>query len=306
VIQIQKGVKIMSVLTGTLSNEKGLSAFIRKHPLVAYFVLAFAGTWLVISPLVMDAMGLIKLADVAWLLFYLLASITGPNLAAFYVTGVLEGKAGMGRLLRRMFQFRAGLQWYAAVLFTFLVVWLIAYSLLYNGAPFANLAANPSLLLSIFLPNVIFGLLIPSIGEEPGWRGFALPQMQKYYGPLTATLVIGFLHGIWHLPALFTPMLGPFTMNGFIIFVLTAAAGTFIYTWIFNNTRGSIWIAMLLHSSSNAASKLVSELVPTDVELTGWMKVLESGWINVIAFWLIALILLIATRGRLGFRASEQ
>jgi uncharacterized protein len=135
-------------------------------------------------------------------------------------------------------------------------------------------------LLSIFLPNVIFGLLIPSIAEEPGWREFALPHMQKRYGPSMATLVLGLLHGIWHLPALFTPMLGPFAWNSFIMFVLTATAGTFIYIWVFNNTRGSVWIAMLLHSSSNAASKLVSELVPKDVELTGWLKVLESGWIR--------------------------
>jgi len=296
----------MSILTGTLSNEKGLSAFIRKYPLIAYFVLAFAGTWLVISPLVMDAIGLIKLSDVAWMLFYLLASITGPNLAAFYVTGVLEGQAGMGRLFRRMFQFRAGLQWYVAVLFTFLVVWLTAYSLLYNGAPLANLAAHPSLLFSAFLPNVIIGLLIPSIGEEPGWRGFALPRMQKLYGPVIASLILGTLHGVWHLPALFTPMLGPFSVDGFVIFVLTAAAGTFIYTWIFNNTRGSVWIAMLLHASSNAASKLTSELVPKDVVLTGWLKVLDSGWINVIAFGAAALTLVVLTRGTLGYRPDRS
>ena len=296
----------MSTITGTLSNEKGISSFIQSHPIIAYFILAFAGTWLVISPLVMDAFEIIQLSDAVWMLFYLLASLTGPNLAAFWVTGVIEGKAGMGRLFRRMFQVRAGLHWYMVVLFVFLGVWLAAYSFLYNGVPLANLLADPSVLVSVFLPNILIGLLIPSIAEEPGWRGFALPQMQKYYGPLTATLVIGFLHGIWHLPALFTPMLGPFTMSGFIIFVLTAAAGTFIYTWIFNNTRGSVWIAMLLHSSSNAASKLVSELVPTDVELTGWMKMLESGWINVIAFWSIALVLVIVTRGRLGFRGSER
>jgi membrane protease YdiL (CAAX protease family) len=75
-------------------------------------------------------------------------------------------------------------------------------------------------------------------------------------------------------------MLGPFTLNGFIMFVLTATAGTFIHTWVFKNTHGSVWIAMLLHSSSNAASKLVSELVPKNVELTGSLKVLESGWIR--------------------------
>lgn len=292
----------MSTITVAVSNEKRFSAFIRSHPIIAYFMLAFAGTWLVISPLVMDAFGLIKLSDPAWMLFYLLASLTGPNLAAFWVTGVIEGKAGMGRLFRRMFQVRAGLQWYAVVLFIFLSIWLAAYSFLYNGAPFAKLVANPSLLLSMFLPNVIFGLLIPSIAEEPGWRGFALPQMQKHYGPVLATLVLGLLHGIWHLPALFTPMLGPFTMSGFIMFVLTAAAGTFIYTWVFNNTRGSVWIAMVLHSSSNAASKLVSELVPKDVELSGWMKILESGWINVIVFTAAALLLVLFTRGTLGYK----
>jgi uncharacterized protein len=296
----------MSTLTGALSSERGFSSFVRRHPIVAYFILAFAGTWLVISPLVMDALGLIKLSQAAWMLFYLLASLTGPNLAAFWVTGVIEGRAGMGRLLRRIFQVRAGLQWYAVVLFVFLGIWLIAYSLLYKGAPLANLAANPSLLLSMFLPNVLIGLLIPSIAEEPGWRGFALPRMQKTYGPIVATLVLGTLHGIWHLPALFTPMLGPFTMNGFIIFVLTAAAGTFIYTWVFNNTRGSVWIAMVLHASSNAASKLVGELIPKDVELTGWLKLLNSGWINVIAFALAAILLVILTRGTLGYRPDRS
>lgn len=296
----------MSTLTGALSSERGFSSFVRRHPIVSYFILAFAGTWIIISPLVMDALGLIKLSEAAWMLFYLLASLTGPNLAAFWVTGVIEGRAGMSRLFRRIFQVRAGLQWYAVVLFVFLGIWLIAYSLLYKGAPLANLAANPSLLLSMFLPNVVIGLLIPSIAEEPGWRGFALPRMQKTYGPIVATLVLGILHGIWHLPALFTPMLGPFTMNGFIIFVLTAAAGTFIYTWVFNNTRGSVWIAMVLHASSNAASKLVSELIPKDVELTGWLKLLSSGWINVIAFALAAILLVILTRGTLGYRPDRS
>lgn len=100
-------------------------------------------------------------------------------------------------------------------------------------------------------------------------------------------------------------MLGPFTFDGFIMFVLTAMGGTFIYTWVFNNTRGSIWIAMVLHSSSNAASKLVSELIPKDVELTSWMKILDSGWINVIVFALAALLLVVLTRGTLSYRSDH-
>lgn len=295
----------MSTVTGTVPAEKGISAYVRKHPLIAYFFLAFAGTWLLLLPLVMDNVELINLSDGATMLFFILSSIVGPNLAAFYVTGVLEGKAGMGRLFRRIFQVRAGVQWYAVALFSFLTIWLVAYSFLYKGAPIANLIANPSMLLTIFLPSMLIGLIIPSIGEEPGWRGFALPHLQKLYGPVIGTLILGTLHGFWHLPAFFTPFLGPITLNGFITFVLTATAGTFIYTWVFNHTRTSVWIAMVVHASSNAASKLVTELIPKDVELTGWMQVLDSGWINVIAFGVTAVALVILTRGTLGYKSDR-
>ena len=140
-------------------------------------------------------------------------------------------------------------------------------------------------------------MIIPSIGEEPGWRGFALPHLQAAYGPIMATIILGTLRGIWHLPALFTPLLGPFTVEGFIVFVLTAAAGTFLYTWVFNNTRGSIWMAMVLHASRNAASQVVSSLIPDNVILT--------GWINVIVFTLTALLVVMLTRGTLGYRSER-
>jgi membrane protease YdiL (CAAX protease family) len=262
--------------------------------------------WLLVAPLVMDAFELIQLPDIVTLLLFVLSSWSGPTVAAYWVTGVLEGKAGMTRLFRKTFQFRAGLQWYAIALFIFLSIWLAAYSFLYNGAPFAALAANPMILLSSFLPSVLLGLLIPSIGEEPGWRGFALPRLQVAYGPVLGTLILGVLHGVWHLPALFTPFLGPFTMEKFIIFVLTAAAGTFIYTWVFNNTRGSVWIAMVMHAASNAASQLITPLIQDDVVLPGWMEVLAAGWINVIVFWLVAVGLVIFTRGTLGYRPEQS
>lgn len=296
----------MTTLTHPSTSEKGFTTFIRSHPLIAYFAMAYAGMWIVISPLVMDSFGWIELSDGLSLLLFVLSSLSGPALAAFWVTGVLEGRAGMARLLRRTFQVRAGLQWYAVALFIFLAIWLAAYSFLYAGAPIRNLIANPSLLLSAFLPSVIMGLIIPSIGEEPGWRGFALPRLQAAYGPVVATLILGTLHGVWHLPALFTPLLGPFTVEGFITFLLTAAAGTFIYTWVFNNTHGSVWMAMVLHASSNAASQLVSSLIPEDVPLTGWMKVLESGWINVIVFTAMAVLLVLLTRGTLGYSTEKQ
>ncbi|HSL30945.1 MAG TPA: type II CAAX endopeptidase family protein [Anaerolineales bacterium] len=295
----------MSVLTNTLSADRGFSGFIRRHPLVSYFVLAYGIMWLAISPMVADALEIANIPDVLSLLSYILSSLLGPTVAAFWVTGVLEGKSGMRTLLRRTFQFRAGWQWYTVVLFVPLMIWFGAYSFLYNGAPLMGLVSNPSLLVSIFLPNVLIGLLIPSIGEEPGWRGFALPRLQKLYGPILGTLILGTLHGVWHLPALLTPMFDPFTITGFIEFVLTAIAASFLYTWVFNNTGGNVWIAIVLHSSGNAAVKLLSELIPQDVVLSGWLKVLDSGWINLIAFGMVAALLLIMTRGRLGYQPDQ-
>ncbi len=280
-------------------------SFTNRFPLITFFLLAFAGTWLVLSPWVFDTFGWIEIPDELGIILFILSTFTGPFFAAFYVTGKLEGKEGKKNLWRRIFQMRVGLVWYVAVLFTFLLVWLTAYNLLYRGAPLAALIANPALMVTAFLPNVLTGLLIPSLGEEPGWRGFALPRLQKDFGPVLGTLILGTLHGIWHLPALFTPLLGPFSWDSFLTFVLTAAAGTFIYTWVFNNTRGSVWIAILLHASSNAASSLVGSLIPEGVELTSWQSALDAGWLNVIAFSLAAVLLIIFTRSKLGYRPEQ-
>src|SRR5687768_8481016 len=194
----------MSTITGTMSNEKGISAFIRSHPLVSYFFLAYAWMWLFVAPLVMDAFGLMQLSDLMSLVLFVLSSWSGPTVAAYWVTGVLEGKAGIKRLFRRTFQFRAGLQWYAVALFAFPSIWIAAYSFLYEGAPFATLAANPYLLISTFLPSVLMGMLITSIGEELAWRGFALPRLQFRYNTLTSSLIVGTFWTLFYLPLFFT------------------------------------------------------------------------------------------------------
>jgi membrane protease YdiL (CAAX protease family) len=81
---------------------------------------------------------------------------------------------------------------------------------------------------------------------------------------------------------------------------------TFLYSWVYNGSRGNVWIAIVLHASGNAATQLTNELVPKDVEFTGFMKVLESGWVNLIAFGIVAILLLILTRGTLGYRPERE
>jgi hypothetical protein len=81
----------MSTLTGTLLAEKGISAFIKSHPLISYFFLAYAGMWIVISPLVLDSLGVMNLSDEMSLIFFILSSFSGPTIAAYVVTGILQG-----------------------------------------------------------------------------------------------------------------------------------------------------------------------------------------------------------------------
>ena len=280
-----------------------------RHPLTAYFTLAFAGSWLALLPVALAqgeyALGLLPytVPEVAFVLLFVLATVSGPLLAAVLVTGAVEGRAGVRRLLGRIGQWRVDLRWYAVALLAPLTIWLAAFSLFLGGQPAIDLLRQWPLLLTGFLPAVAAGLLIPALGEEPGWRGFALPRLQRQYGPVAASVILGALHGLWHLPAFFMPVLGPFGPDKLVSFILTAMAATFLYTWLFNRARGSVLLAMLLHASSNAASMLLTGIIPADLPLTGWAReFVDGGWISVLAFGLTAALLVTFTRGGLGYR----
>ena len=166
-----------------------------------------------------------------------------------------------------------------------------------------------SLLFTVFLPTTVLFLLTDALGEEPGWRGFALPRLQQRYGPVVGTVVLGTLHSFWHLPTGFTMggPLYPLRFVTFVTFVLTGIAGTFIYTWIYNHARGSIFIAVLIHAAANAATSVVTLLLPAHPSLGGLVSALYyDGWSNVIAFGAVAVLLIVFTRGRLGYKAEQN
>jgi membrane protease YdiL (CAAX protease family) len=286
---------------------------VNRHPLVAYFVIAFAGTWLTILPLLLgqDGLGLFPYRfGEAGILFAVLGTFTGPLLAAYVVTAVTAGKTGVRALLRRYVQWRVGLRWYFVALFGYLLIWLAGYSVWLNGTPVAALIAQPSLLLSAYLIPLTL-LLILAFGEETGWRGFALPRLQQQYGPMRGTLVLATLHGLWHIPVLLVPGFvsgSSFSVPFIVGWIATVIAATFLYTWIFNHTGGSLLIAILVHAGSNASSSLLSALVPTDPALSGWQAAIyDSRWnlANLIPFAVFAALMIVFTRGRLAYRLER-
>ena len=302
-----------STTTAELATGSPLQRFIRNHPLVAYFVIAFVGTWLTILPLLLgqDGLGLLPYQfGEAGILFALLATFTGPLLAAYVVTAITSGQAGLRALWRRYGQWRVGVRWYLIALFGYFLIWLAGYSVWLNGIPLFNLIADPSLIFSAYLVPLAF-MLILALGEETGWRGFALPRLQQRYGPLGGTLILATLHGLWHVPALLVPGFvsdSTFSLPFIVGWMATVVAATFLYTWIFNNTEGSLLIAILVHAGANAASALLSEVVPEDPALNGWQAAIyNSSWnlANLIPFAIFAVLVIVFTRGRLSYRPDQ-
>jgi membrane protease YdiL (CAAX protease family) len=266
---------------------------------VAYFILAFAGAWLFIAPILLSqrAWGLITLPEPLLLILFLLSTFMGPAPAAFIVTGIIEGKDGVKQLLRRMMQWRVGLGWYLLVIIGYPVVFLGGLLVALGPAPLTTLIQNWPLIFTAYLPLIPFGIVYPGLGEEPGWRGFALPRLQGRYGPLVASLVLGALHALWHLPVYFIPgaiAAGGFDPTVFVANTLAIMASTFVWTWLFNSGKGSILFAMVVHATSNAASGFIPQLIPTGGA--------DDPFFTFKLMTVVALLVLLVTRGRLAYQ----
>lgn len=271
----------------------------RNHPLPSFFVLAYAGSWLVEVPLLLSqrGFGLINVPEPVLFIIFLFAAYFGSLLAAFVVTAATLGRPGVKQLLWRMGQWRVGILWYLVPILGYPLVYLVAYSFVLGAEPFTAFFQNWQLFFTTYIPLVLFGILFPSLGEEPGWRGFALPRLQLGYGPLIGSLILGILHGLWHLPAYFIPgaiLPGRFDPTAFIANTCAIIALTFTWTWIFNNAKGSVLIAMIVHGASNASGYIFNLFTPPD-----------DPWATFKIFAVVALIIIVLTRGRLSYNPND-
>jgi membrane protease YdiL (CAAX protease family) len=287
-------------------RNEGVARLIRRHPLPAFFVLAYVGAWLFIAPILLSQMALkvLEIPDALLLGLFIGATYAGPLPAALIVTSLTDGRAGVKSLLRRIVQWRGGLRWYLVVLLGYPAVYVAGYSFMLGVEPLQALLQTWPLLLTSYLPLVLFGILWPGLGEEPGWRGFALPRLQRQYGPLAGSLILGTLHAFWHFPVYFVPGLilpGAFDLTAFIANSLAIVVMTIVWTWIFNNTRGSVWMAMLTHGASNANSMTFPGLMA----VSGLAALPDDQWATLKFFGVCALLIIIATRGRLSYKRED-
>jgi len=247
-----------------------MTSFVKRYPLPTYFILAFAAFW-----------AFLPLASVSPALPPALGTF-GPALAAIITSGIAEGRNGIKALFQRLREWRVAAPWYVVALGLPVVVGLLAVGI--AAVLGSDTASQIGSLSAASLIVFVF-----AIGEELGWRGFALPRLLVGRSALSASLILGALHAIWHWPLLLLP--GQLLSgNPLLAHSSTVLAQSIIFTWIFKHTRGSAFMAVLLHGAINAASILYQGIDPA---WTNWLQ--AAIWV-VIAGIIVALTGLDLTR----------
>jgi uncharacterized protein len=245
---------------------------VRRHPLIAFFVLAYAFSW---WPWPLYALKLSPSPIVGF----------GPFFAAVVVLALTGGKAGVMILLRRMVRWRVAPLWYAAALLLPVAIALGAtvLNVLLGARPpsSAELGAWPSL-----IPTYFLLLLIPGIGgawEEPGWRGYALPKLQVGRSALVASLILGVVWAFWHLPLMVATVI-PWSDIAYV------SVQSVVYAWLFNNTEGSVLLVMLFHTMNNVISGGYFHAMFSGAD---WVRM---GWL-LVALWFAVAVIVVVVNG---------
>ena len=253
-----------------------LISFVKRHPLVSFFILAYALAWILI-PLVVSVS-----------LFFGLLALFVPTFAALVVTAITDGKAGVKDLLRRVVLWRVGFRWYVVAIGLPILLGLIAMSLnsLLTGETLAIDVQQPLTL------TVILAILV--LGEEIGWRGFALPRLQTHYNSLVASLILGVLWAAWHLPNALIPGLAHY-FYAFPAFLIYVVGMTVLFTWLSNNTQLSVLLAWIFHAAINISG---AYLFIGDIT--------RQWWLNAAVYMVTALIVIALTTINLGRKTTTH
>ena len=236
--------------------------------LFRFFAIAFGWSWLLWLPSV-----IISITDSRSLMYWMydvemslglgliaivgIFATFGPLVAAFTVTGLTEGREGVRRFWRRFWDVRlAGVWLLVSFLLPILLIALPRLIVVPLGYPLQLAwASQPLVLVGWFLSNLTRS---GGISEEFGWRGYALSRLQARWNALVSSIVLGIVWTVWHLPLWF---LAGSSQQGssFWLFLANLSLLSVLYTWLFNNAKGSILIAVVFHAMLNTVSQMFPE-----------------------------------------------
>jgi uncharacterized protein len=252
-----------------------MTAFVKRHPLLLYFVLACAWFW--------GFLALDRLAP-----FHFWAPMVGalaPTVSAVVTTALTMGETHVRELVRRLWKYKVDWLWYVAAFGIPLGEGILAIGIASAFGRFHMSRIN-LVTLRASLP-ALWVVFLFAAGEELGWRGYALPRLLSRHGAVVATLILGGLHALWHWPLLVFPHMWLSDIP-IVPWTTSVIAEAFVFTWIMRGTKGSVLLAALFHGMSNMAMILYDGIDPR------WMPWLRCG-VGVVA----TTVLLLFTAGEL-------
>ena len=243
----------------------------------------------------------------------------GPSIAAFLVVLLVGGRQGFVNLLHSFGRWRVGLSLWGIAIFGPAILYLIGlgvYLLIGGDAPPFIMIREELNLIPLYLVMVVLMPWNGPIGEEFGWRGYALPKLQKKSGPLIASLVIGAVWGIWHLPSFLAlqGVVGVIYADVGMIFILLYTLGTIansiFMTWLYNKSKASALVAGIIwHAPINFWAPVLlsdSSLIAAR-EGTHLPTIASDLYLMILAVQVAAALALIGiSKGKLGYSAETS
>lgn len=236
----------------TEAGVMSVRSWATRHELALFFVLAFAVSWAA-WPLV-----LANPASSPLMPF-------GPAVAALAVAALTGGPSGVWRLLRQLARWRVRPLWFAAALgVPAVLTGLAAVTTVAAGAPAPDVAAYTDW--AALLATLVSTMVIVGLFEELGWRGFALPRMERRHTALAAALALGVVWAAWHLPELVSDP-GEREPLAFLVIVV---AYSVLIAWLYNSTDGSLPVAIVFHAAANTAARFVMPEFGGSYQAVAW------------------------------------
>jgi len=276
-----------------------LEAFIRRHPVLAYYALVFAISWggmlLVVGP---SGIFNSKANPAELTQFIYFAALAGPSVAGILMAFLMGGQAGIRDLLSALFRWQVGLSWYLVALLTApLLMAAILFTLSLTSPAYVPAIVTTGDRVGLVMSGIVLGLVV-CFFEELGWTGFATPELRKRYGFLPTGIILGVPWGAWHYP-LFS---GSANSSGAIPPTLYIAVMLFSFlipfrilmVWLYDRTK-SLLVVMLMHAPLAAA-----QLILLPAAISGERVVIFDLAFAAALWVVVAAVYLANGRGRNG------
>jgi len=258
----------------------------RAVSLPAYFVLTFAFTWtFFITAAVLSASVPAGASPGPGILALVLLGTFGPAIVAVGLSARAEGAHGVRALLAPMFRWRVPARFYLFAM-SFMIAIKLAFALVYRAInhawpPFG--AGRVFLLLAAALFSTAVG---GQSGEEVGWRGYALPRLAARFGLGAASILLGVIWAVWHLPLFYLHGVDTYGQS-FAAYLLSVIAFSVVIAWLYWRTGGSLLLTMLMHAAINNTKDIVPAVPRTPMNPLH-PSATAATWITIALLWIAA------------------